>query len=412
MDGIDGRYAINLRPALFAFGCFALGIFTYSYGYTAKITVFAAIAFVCVYFLLFGRERARAAFTAFLLPLVYIFGLLWRGIALNGFTLISDGVINLPVFTLSRERIISVLSSAMGDEEAAFAKALLLGDTSDIDGGLLNNIRYGGVAHIFAVSGLHISEIYLVAQTACKKLRLRREVKDALSAVLVIYYTGVCGFSPSAIRASVMCIALSLSFYFFKKSDYLERVGLAGVVTLLLNPAYLYKAGFVLSFFCCFGIGFFLNYFVKAFARAGIKNQKIAGGLAMTLSVNIATFPLFLDYFSAASLWGLILNIAFVPVISAVFAALFVMCLLSALLPFAASVLLFIPALMLKIIIAFFKIADFTLISASGFSLGIGKIPYYIAVILLSDKVNLKLFIKIICAVLLFAAAFACIIIT
>jgi len=409
---MDGRYVLNLRPALFAFGCFALGIYLYSFDLFLKCAAFAAIVLACVYFLLFGREKYRAQLCAFLLPAMYIFGWLWRGVNVIGFTVINDYIINLPVFTLSRERIISVLSSAMGDEEAAFAKALLLGDTTDIDGGLLNNIRYGGVAHIFAVSGLHISEIYLVAQKICKKLRVRREVKDAISAALVIYYTGVCGFSPSAIRASVMCIALSLSFYFFAKSDYLERVGLAGVITLFLNPAYLYKAGFVLSFFCCFGIGFFLNYFIKAFSMANIKNQRIAGGLAMTLSVNIATFPLFLDYFSAASLWGLLLNIVFVPIISAVFACLFVLCMLSAILPFAANVLLFIPALMLKIIIAFFKIADFTLVSAGGFSLGVGKVPYYIAVVLLSDKVNLKFFIKIICAVALFTAAFMCIIIT
>lgn len=403
------RYPFNLRPALFCFAAFFAGIYLSAYG--APTMYFALIIAVLfgVYVAVFCRERFRCLVTAALVPAAYMFGIVWGGVAAGGFVIIGDSLSDLTVFSFVRERIKTVLSSSMGQAEAAFAKALLLGDTSDIDGGLLTNIRYGGVAHIFAVSGLHISEIYTVVQAVCRALKARREARDILSAVLVIYYVGVCGFSPSAMRAAIMCIALSLSFYFARKSDYLERVGIAGLITLAMNPLYIYKIGFILSFACCLGIGVYFRFFYALITRR-LRVRALAGGIAMTLSVNIATFPIFLDYFSSASLWGLLLNLVFVPVISAVYAVLFITCALSLVMPFAAPVLLCAPAFALTLIIKFFTLADFTIISAGGFSLGIAKLPYYAAAVIASDKINLRLSVKLICAAFLLAAAIVCII--
>jgi len=64
------------------------------------------------------------------------------------------------LFLAVRSRIQEVVQAGMNEDAAPLTLALLLGDTAGIEEGLLENIRAGGIAHIFAVSGLHIAALY------------------------------------------------------------------------------------------------------------------------------------------------------------------------------------------------------------------------------------------------------------
>lgn len=397
-------YAFNLRPALLASGAMALGIYFYAYSALIRLFAFLLLLPLGAYLITFCRLKRKAFITALIVPVFYIAGLAFRALSAGGVTFLDDSIANLYVFSAVRENIVSTLYSVMDTEEAAFAVALLIGDTSGMDGDLLNNIQYGGVAHIFAVSGMNITEIYVLIQGICRLLKTRREVRDVVSAVLSVYYTGICGFAPSVLRAVIMCIMLSLSFYFSAKSDFLECTGAAGIITFCLDPLNLYDAGCVLSFLCCIGMGLYGARFDNLLKKIHINNDTLRGGIAMMFAVNIATLPLFLDYFSYVSLWGLVLNLAFVPILTSVYTLLFVTCIIAMLLPFAAYVILYIPALLLELIIKFFSLADFTLVSAGGFTFGAAKIPYYAATVIASDKANISLIFKIILTAALLAA--------
>jgi len=398
------KYIFNLRPALLLFGCMALGIYFYGYSLPVQLAAFLLTLPLGAYIIFFCRLRKRAFITAAALPVFFILGFLFRSLADGGFVLLDDSFSSLPIFSVVRDRMKETLNSVMGEAESAFAIALLIGDTSGMDGGLLENIQYGGVAHIFAVSGMNITEIYVVIQAICRVLRTRREVRDAISAVISLYYTGICGFAPSVLRAVIMCIMLSLSFYFSSKSDFLECTGVSGIIILFLDPMNLFDAGCVLSFLCCVGIGLYGSRFDDILIRAHVNNSTLRGGIAMMFAVNIATFPLFLDYFSYVSLWGLVLNLVFVPILTAVYTLLFLTCALAMILPFAAYVILYIPAFCLELIIKFFSLADFTLISAGGAAFGAAKVPYYTATLIASDKTNISVIKKIILTVALIAA--------
>lgn len=63
-------------------------------------------------------------------------------------------------FLAVRSRLVETLYAGMDEESAAVTCALLTGNTSGIESGLLENVRRGGIAHIFAVSGLHIGALY------------------------------------------------------------------------------------------------------------------------------------------------------------------------------------------------------------------------------------------------------------
>ena len=103
------------------------------------------------------------------------------------------------------------LKSGLKEEEFALAYAMILGNSDYMDFGILNQFRSAGIAHIFAVSGLHIGFIALVLKWIFDKLKINKYLKLILIGVTTFFYAGICGFSASSIRATIMCIVMLFS---------------------------------------------------------------------------------------------------------------------------------------------------------------------------------------------------------
>lgn len=253
-------------------------------------------------------------------------------------------------FLAVRSRLVETLYAGMDEESAAVTCALLTGNTSGIESGLLENVRRGGIAHIFAVSGLHIGALYAFCLFLFRTTKLSacpRGIKFFLVAALLFFYGGVCGFSPSVIRACVMCIVLYAHMLIGVKSDLLESAGLAALLLLLVRPSFLFEVGFQLSFAACLSIGVlsrplkrltFKIFKVKEGPYLGERIKKsVASFVSVSLAAQLGTAPVLLDTFGYISLWSLLLNGVFVPLVGAVFAGLLAIAFVAAMLPLAAA---------------------------------------------------------------------------
>lgn len=309
------------------------------------------------------------------------------------------------LFAKIRVRLKERLYLGMDEEPAAVAYAILTGDTSGIESGLLGRARRGGIAHIFAVSGLHIGALYAFCRLLTDRTWLSRArflVKWLATAAVLLFYGGICGFSSSVVRATVMCLLTYAAQGIGVKSDGVERSGLAMLVCLILSPSSLFGAGFLLSFGACFGItvfsrtlqDFWSPTFFKLFKGVG---KKFGDFLAVSLSAQIFTAPLLLHFFGYASAWGILLNFLFVPLIGTVFSALLTLAFLAAALPASfAPILLFLPSSVFSAVLLLLHAFSF-----GGAAIENWKLPfyafifYYATVCFLSDKVNLSLRRKI-----------------
>ncbi len=302
-------------------------------------------------------------------------------VSLNGFSYVP--------LAFLRERIYDVLFSVMEQSEASVCYALVTGDTSAVEYGLLSNIRYGGVAHIFAVSGLHIGVVYGGLRALLKRAKAARLVSGVVCLLVSFAYVALCGFTPSALRAFLMCVCADLSFYLRGNGDLSESVGFAGAVLLLYKSAYLFSIGFRLSFAATLGIAFFSEPFGRLLSKARIKGRLLSV-LSLKFSVDVALFPILLDGFSYVSLWGFLLNIVVVPLLSLCFAPLLALILLGCAFPFAAGALLFLPKVVFGGLCFLFEFFDFSSLAITGFSFGYAQIPYYACAFVASGKINLK----------------------
>ncbi len=353
----------------------------------------------------------------------------------------ADGcqIIDAPfsLFPWLRTRIKDAVRAGMDEVSASVTLGVLLSDTSFMDDGLLQNMRYGGIAHVFAVSGLHVGALFVFVGLLIQKTRLRKLSK--LSRVLFLVaaltlYGGVCGFSPSIVRAIVMCLCVYVARIVGFGKDALETLGAAAIVVLLLSPVDLFLVGFMLSFGACYGMAMLtrpiarmLNFaldHLQAKAQGckvetivyerlhhppqiweRIKNACVSYVSAST-AAQIATAPICLWAFGYLSGAATLLNWLFVPLVTATFSALLLLVLIASLLPVGlSSILLYLPMLIWSGLLLVFQTLDFSKLCITSLKVEYGSmISYYLGIAFCSDKFNLKPCVKRIFACVCFTA--------
>ena len=283
------------------------------------------------------------------------------------------------------------LHANMSKDGADISYALLTGNSRGMEEGISENFRRGGIAHIFAVSGLHIGILFGAVMLICKPLG-RYRFLPALA--LAVCYSALCGFTVSSVRAVVMCGIVGAWNAFGRKTDFLQSISLAALIVLLASPAQWLSAGFRLSFGACLGLALFSGSFSRAFGRL----PKFLGGyLSANLSVQIFTFPVLLEAFGYFSVWGTVLNFFLIPALPVLFLGLLVCALFSLVIPPAAAFFLLVPEGMISLLLFVFSFADLSFVLA-GFSLGAGAVVWLVGCVALSERFRLTVRVRAVAA--------------
>ena len=223
------------------------------------------------------------------------------------------------VFQKMNAFISNSLKDGLSGDEYAVSYALLTGDSSFIDGEILTNFRNAGIAHVFAVSGLHIGVLAIAVNFILSKLKVNKKISACITVFICLFYSGVCGFSSSSIRATIMCAVSLFARISGRKYDGVSSVCLAGILILLFNPIQLFCVGFQLSFGVVLGI-FVLSPVISKLFK--FLPRRISSALGVTLSAQIVSVPICLSAFSEVSFVSTIFNIVMIPIISPLFVVL------------------------------------------------------------------------------------------
>jgi competence protein ComEC len=238
-----------------------------------------------------------------------------------------------------RRRIIKTLEQCFPKDTAFFAKALLLGDRTDVNYEVSTAFKVSGISHIIAVSGLHVSILFSLVMLICGK---QRGLTVLIGIPILLLFAAMAGFSPSVTRACIMQILMLLALLFNREYDPPSALSFAALVMLAANPLVITSASFQLSVGCMAGIFLFSNRitdWINGFSfwkewkgkrlRVRFRNW-ISGGVGVTLSAMFFTTPLVAYYFGAISLVGILTNILTLWAVSLVFYGIMAVCLLYA----------------------------------------------------------------------------------
>lgn len=293
------------------------------------------------------------------------------------------------LFGSVRSAVKSTVTNHLSSDTAAVVCAMLLGDDAGVEDGTLQALRCGGIAHIFAVSGLHIGVLYGILYFLTKRICPIRWLSALICLGGVLFYAGVCGFTLSSVRATVMCAVSAVTKLTRKKYDGANALALSVIFILAINPLNLFSTGFLLSVCAVGGILLLSNKAAKLLRKIKIPDNvgKTAG---TALGAQLGTMPVMLARFGYVSGAGLLLNLLLVPLLSLLFVLLFAGVFLSVLLPPIAAAAIPAVALPLEAILSFLVNAGLENALITGFGAGWFMPVAFILLLLLSDKLNLR----------------------
>jgi ComEC/Rec2-related protein len=213
------------------------------------------------------------------------------------------------------------------DGEARFLSALLLGRYE-----LLKKERQffidAGVSHLLAISGLHMTLVSIVLFFIFGLLYCPYRLRLCLAGICIYAYGIFSGANPSAMRAAWMCLAFAATFLSRKKSDLLNALGLAGVISLLLDPKTLFYIGFEFSYLSVFA----LIVGAKIFPLDK-ESGKVMGfsknSLFISFWLSLVILPFTAYYFERIYPEAVIFNLFLVPFCNLIFLLAFIFLILS-----------------------------------------------------------------------------------
>ena len=242
-----------------------------------------------------------------------------------------------------RHRIQELLEHFIPNDCVAFAKALLLGDTSGLSYQTDTNLKISGIRHIVAVSGLHVAILFAILNTVTFR---KRFLTAFVGLPVLLLFSAVSGFTPSVMRACIMAGLMLLSQLVNKEYDGPSALSFAVLVMLAINPYCIRSVSFQLSVASVTGILLFAPR-VSRKLTAGLNGKKgrmitllrkAASGIGVTLGAQIMTIPLCAYYFGVVSLIGVITNLLVLWVVSLTFCLLTAICVFAPVFPTVARI--------------------------------------------------------------------------
>ncbi|PXV65521.1 competence protein ComEC [Dysgonomonas alginatilytica] len=222
--------------------------------------------------------------------------------------------------TRCRQYILKVYESLdLTRNEYAMLSALTLGYTDALSDEIVESFRATGVAHILAVSGMHVMIIFTVITSLLGFISRHSRyhwVKQVTVILFLWTYVFVIGFPPSALRACIMLTAFCVADMKGVRSYSFNTLFATAFLMLVWNPFWLFDMGFQLSFLAVLSMLFFMPVLSKMIPVRNKQLRYLRDIFNVSLSVQLGVFPLCLYYFGTFPVYFFITNLIIIPLIT------------------------------------------------------------------------------------------------
>ncbi|MFV2093693.1 MAG: ComEC/Rec2 family competence protein, partial [Hyphomicrobiales bacterium] len=237
-----------------------------------------------------------------------------------------------------RAAVAERVMEAAGKKGGPVAAALLTGLRGNIPKSDLSAIRDAGLAHLLAISGLHMALMsgaafwivrFLIASIPWLALRVVGKKWAAGVGIFTgLVYFLLAGGSVATERAFIMVAVALVAVLVDRPAISLRNVALAALIVLLMRPENLVEAGFQMSFAAVVALTAFYER-VKYPGRGDTGNisgarstnpgsmivKILLGTVLTTLIASLATGPLAAFNFNRVAVFGLAANVLAVPLV-------------------------------------------------------------------------------------------------
>ena len=230
----------------------------------------------------------------------------------------------------------------------AVATAILIGDRSGLSEEDERRLQDAGTYHVIAISGGNIAILTALLVFGARAVRVPYRIAAALSILVLLAYGEVAGGSPSVGRAITAAVIFLTALMLDQRGAPLNVLAVAAILAVAVRPVAVVDGGFLLSFGATAAIilgvprvvRFAADHRVHGIARLWRAGEAGAAGvLAATVCAEVVLTPISASLFSRVTFAGLALNLAAIPLMTAVQCGSMLLLLLAWIHPGAASAL-------------------------------------------------------------------------
>ncbi len=218
----------------------------------------------------------------------------------------------------ARKKLLKIYSSNnISGQELAVLSSLTLGYTDDIDEETQQAFAASGAMHVLSVSGLHVGIIVYALSLILfflDKGRKNRIIKSLLLIIFIWLYALITGLSPAVLRSAAMFTVIILGRAFLKQTNIFNAIAISAVILLAINPYLIMEVGFQLSYLALIGIVSIHPWLYRQVYAKNYLLDKIWALTSVSISAQLATFPLGLLYFQQFPNSFLLSNLIVIPV--------------------------------------------------------------------------------------------------
>ena len=227
-----------------------------------------------------------------------------------------------PSLVNSIRRSIAARIDALQEPKAAgLLKGLLLGDKSEIETETKMDFINSGVAHVLAVSGLHVGFIAVIFIILLGRANIY--LRSLLTMAGLIFFLVITGFQAAVLRATIMAMVIFVASLINREINVWNTLAIAALAILFVDVNQLFTPGFQLSFAAVISIVALQPYFSNWILGFNLKSRfvkVILGLFFMSLAAQIGVLPFTNFYFGKISIISLISNLFVIPGISIILA--------------------------------------------------------------------------------------------
>lgn len=151
-----------------------------------------------------------------------------------------------------KEFIIERIYKYLPKDSADFCLALSIGYKTGLSKEVTENFRTNNLAHMLAISGLHVSYLIFIINTLLKPIKTN--AKFILIMVFLLFFMQLVGNTASVNRACIVVILNLFASVIYRKSDQVTNLAISAGIILLINPYSIMDLSFIYSYIGTIGI--------------------------------------------------------------------------------------------------------------------------------------------------------------
>lgn len=234
-----------------------------------------------------------------------------------------------------RKKLAGVYSRFLPGEEAGFLSSVVIGEKGSLDMTLKTLFQNVGIAHVLAVSGLHVSVVCMGIYSLLRRRGISFRFSALLAGVIAIFYGFLTGGSISSVRAIGMFLIFLGAQVIGESYDMLTSLAMLADYLLLQEPLYIKNVSFIFSFGAVIAIFYFVLPLVNVYTNycrcrlhskksdEGFINKKVSckrrlveyivSSFIFSFGIFVAMLPLVTQLFYQTPLYGVLLNLIVLP---------------------------------------------------------------------------------------------------